>query len=74
MIMKHGKLPDNSKCEAFLDGKRVPGGDRTGFPDLPEGKLSLNPISFSIQSQLSPISFNLISNLMLIKSQFTFGR
>ena len=42
MIMKHGKLPENSKCEAFLDGKRVPGGDRTGFPDLPEGKLSSN--------------------------------
>ena len=37
--MKNGKLPDDSKCEAFLDGKRVPGGDRTGVPDLPEGKL-----------------------------------
>ena len=39
-IVKSGILPDNSRCEAFLDGKRVPGGDRGGFPDLPEGKLS----------------------------------
>ena len=28
-ILRHGKLPDNSKYEAFLDTKRIPGGDRT---------------------------------------------
>ena len=39
-IFKHGKLPEESRCEAFLDGKRIPGGDRTGFPDLPDSKLS----------------------------------
>jgi len=35
-IVKHGELPANCKCEAFLDGKRLPGGDRTGLPDLPD--------------------------------------
>ena len=39
-IIKHGKLPDDSKCEAFLDGRRIPGGVRDGFPDLPQDKLS----------------------------------
>ena len=39
-IVKEGRLPDSSKCEAFLDGKRIPGGDRTGFPELPEGELN----------------------------------
>ena len=39
-ILRHGKLPDNSKCEAFLDRKRIPGGDRTDFPCLPCDKLS----------------------------------
>jgi hypothetical protein len=47
-IVKEGKLPDDSKCEAFLDQKRIPGGDRTGFPNLPPGKLteyvSLEPL------------------------------
>ena len=38
-IVKKGRLPDSSKCEAFLDRKRIPGGDRTGFPELPEGEL-----------------------------------
>ena len=28
------------QCEAFLDGKRLPGGDQSDFPELPEGKLS----------------------------------
>ena len=36
-IEKEGKLPDNSKCEAFIDGERVPGGDRSGFPALRTG-------------------------------------
>ena len=39
-IIKHGSLPDDSRCEAFLDGKRLPGGNREDFPDLPEDKLS----------------------------------
>ena len=39
-IVKKGELPSNSKCEAFLYRKRIPGGDRSGFPDLPEDKLS----------------------------------
>ena len=39
-IFKHGEFPKDSRCEAFLDGKRIPGGDRRGFPDLPDGKLS----------------------------------
>ncbi len=38
-IFQHGKLPEDSRCEAFLDRKRIPGGDLTGLPDLPEGKL-----------------------------------
>ena len=38
-IMKHGKLPADSKCEAFTDGERIAGGDRSNFPDLPVGKL-----------------------------------
>ena len=38
-IMKEGKLPDSSKYEAFINGKRIPGGDRSMFPDLPKGKL-----------------------------------
>ena len=37
-IVKYGKLPDDSKCEAFMGGSRIPGGDRTGFPELPEGE------------------------------------
>ena len=51
--MKNGKLPDDSKCEAFLDGKRVPGGDRNGVPDLPEGKLveydNLRPLKADVR-------------------------
>ena len=40
-IIKQGKLPDDSKCEAFLSMNRIPGGNRDGCPDLPEGgKLS----------------------------------
>ena len=38
-IVKNGRLPDNSKCEAFMEGKRIPGGDRSGFPELPIGEL-----------------------------------
>ena len=37
-IVKHGRLPDDSKCEVFLEEKRIPGGNREGFPDLPEGE------------------------------------
>ncbi len=36
-IIKHGKLPDDSRCEAFTERLRIPGGVRTGFPPLPEG-------------------------------------
>ena len=51
-IVKEGKLPDDIKCEAFLDLKRIPGGDRTektgkAFPDLPDGlsrHTSLEPL------------------------------
>ena len=39
-IVKDGVLPENSRCEAFLGRKRIRGGDRTGFPELPDGKLS----------------------------------
>ena len=39
-IVRQGKLPDNSRREAFLDKKRISGDDRTGFPDLPCRKLS----------------------------------
>ena len=39
-IVKCGKLPDGSKCEAFLDQKRIPGGDTSGHPALPQAKLS----------------------------------
>ena len=39
-ILRHEKLPNNSKYEAFLDRKRIPGGDRTYFPCLPRDKLS----------------------------------
>ena len=37
--IRQGKLPDNSKREAVLNGKQIPGGDRTGFPLLPCDKL-----------------------------------
>ena len=40
-IVKNGRLPDNSKCEAFMEGKRIPGGDRSGFPELPIGELKI---------------------------------
>ena len=39
-IVQHGRLPEGSRCEAFLERKRIPGGSRDGFPDLPEGKLT----------------------------------
>ena len=39
-IAKDGKMPCDCKCEAFLDQKRIPVGDTTGHPALPEGKLS----------------------------------
>ena len=39
-IIKDGELPEDSRCEAFLERKRIPGGNRTGFPDLPDEKLS----------------------------------
>jgi hypothetical protein len=38
-IIKHSALPDDSKDEAFLDGKQIPGGVRDGLPDLPQDKL-----------------------------------
>ena len=40
-IVKDGRIPDGVKCEAFLDGKRLPGGDKSDFPEPPEGKLSI---------------------------------
>ena len=46
-IVKDGRLPDNSKCEAFMEGKRVPGGNRTGFPELPIGELNERSIQFN---------------------------
>lgn len=36
-IVKEGKLPDDTKCEAFIGGMRIPGGDRSNFPNLPDG-------------------------------------
>jgi len=40
-IIKEGKLPDDSKCEAFLNMGRIPGGNVDKFPQLLEqGKLS----------------------------------
>ena len=30
-IVKAGKLPNSSTCEAFIDGERIPGGDRSHF-------------------------------------------
>ena len=33
-------MPNDSKCEALLDQKRIPGGDTTGHPTLPQEKLS----------------------------------
>ena len=41
LIIKHGRLPEFSRCEAFINGKRIPGGDRHGFPDLPTVKFKL---------------------------------
>ena len=38
-IVKNGTLPDNSKCEAFMEGEKIPGGDQSGFPELPIGEL-----------------------------------
>jgi len=39
-LVQFGKLPDDSRCEAFLDRKRIPGGDHSGFPELDTDKLS----------------------------------
>ena len=39
-IIKYGKLPDDTKCEAFLDKKRIPGGDQSEYPDLPDSSIS----------------------------------
>ena len=39
-IVKDGKLPDGSKSEAFQNQMRIPGGDLTSYPELPEGKLT----------------------------------
>ena len=39
-IDKNGELPNDSRCEPFLDRKRIPSGNTAGFPDLPEDKLS----------------------------------
>ena len=39
LIMKDGRLLDDIKCEAFMEGKRIPGGDWTGCPELPIGEL-----------------------------------
>ena len=38
-ILRRGKLPDNSKCEDFLDRKRIPRGGRMDFPCLPHDGL-----------------------------------
>ena len=40
-IVKRGRLPEFSRCEAFIDGKRIPRGERNGFPYLPTGKFKL---------------------------------
>ena len=37
--IRQGKLPDCSKREAVLNGKQIPGGNRTGFSPLPCDKL-----------------------------------
>ena len=36
-IVKEGRLPEGCKCEAFLDRMRIPGGDNSNAPDLPDG-------------------------------------
>ena len=38
-VIKHGALPDDNKCEAFLDRKHTWGSFRDGFPDLPQDTL-----------------------------------
>ena len=38
-MVKHGRLPDSSQCEAFMSRKRIPGGDCMGFPPLDSNKL-----------------------------------
>ena len=72
-IVKDGRLPDDSKCEAFMEGKRIPGGDRTGFPELPIGELHLTTrIQFnSIQFNINVISICVMS-LQFNLNQFTF--
>ena len=40
-IVKDRKLhPEGSKSEAFLNKKRIPGGNSTSHPERPEGKLT----------------------------------
>ena len=51
-IVKYGKLPDDSKCEAFMGGSRIPGGDRTGFPELPKGERKVDVVSVLFMSLL----------------------
>ena len=36
-IVKYGKLPDESRCEAFLERKRIKGGNRDNLSALPTG-------------------------------------
>ena len=43
-VLKEGKLPDNCKCEAFIDKKRVPGGDRSSHPPLPDDPDGLSDV------------------------------
>ena len=39
-IVKNGELPDNSKCEAFMEGKIISGRDQSDFHELPIGELN----------------------------------
>ena len=41
LIMKHGRLPEFSRCETFIDDKRITGGDRQSSPYLPTDKFKL---------------------------------
>ena len=46
-IVKEGKIPKGRKCEAFINKVRIPGGDISGVPDLPDGlsdTVSLNTL------------------------------
>jgi len=53
-IVKDGKLPEGSTCEAFIEGVRVPGGGNSDAPELPDGlsdspAASLEPLFAHVQ-------------------------